>query len=364
MIINKYKKNTFKNVFKIKQLFNFIKSLKKMKKTTIVDISKATGFAKSTVSKALNNSKEISKKTKKKINSFAKKLNYQPNFFARNLRKNNIKNVGIIIPDILNYYFAKVIKGAQKEFFKNGYDLVCFFNEESTSKEKKILEKLKNGSVSGLLISLARNPYSENIKKTLKDFKSLNTPIVMFDRVLDDFKCDKVLIDDFNSTFDSVKHLVSAGKRKIAFVSPIHDTIIGRKRYDGYVDGLKSENIKFDKDLYIPLTKGDTIESEITKLSSNGRIDAIICIEQHTTISILSLLLNLGYKVPKDIAIIGFTDGPIFKYVKPSITSIDQHGEYVGKLSAKLLIKRIENYQNEDFIHEMVPTSLIKRNST
>ena len=335
-----------------------------MKKTTITDISNATGFSKSTVSKALNDSKEISKKTTKKIRSFAKKLKYQPNFFAKNLRSKTIKNVGIVIPDILNYYFAKVIKGAQNEFFKSGYDLVCFFNEESTSQEKKILEKLKNGSVSGLLISLARNPYSENIVKILEGFKSLNTPIVMFDRVLDDFECDKVSMDDFNTTYESVKHLISVGKKKIAFVSPIHDTIIGKKRYDGYVAGLKSEKIKFDKDLYIPLTKGHAIESEITKLTSNNRIDAIICIEQHTTISILSLLLNLGYKIPKDIAILGFTDGPIFKYVKPSVTSIDQHGEYVGKLSAKLLIKRIENYHTEKFNHEMIPTSLIKRDST
>ena len=89
-----------------------------MNKPTIIDISKATGFSKSTISKALNDSKEISKKTKNIIIKYAKKINYKPNFYASHLRKSIIKNVAIIIPDILNYYFAKVLKGAQQEAHK------------------------------------------------------------------------------------------------------------------------------------------------------------------------------------------------------------------------------------------------------
>ena len=84
-----------------------------MSKPTIIDISKATGFSKSTISKALSDSKEISKKTKSIIVKYAKKINYKPNFYASHLRKSIVKNVAIIIPDILNYYFAKVLKGVQ-----------------------------------------------------------------------------------------------------------------------------------------------------------------------------------------------------------------------------------------------------------
>ena len=125
----------------------------------------------------------------------------------------------------------------------------------------------------------------------------------MFDRIVNDFKCDKVFIDDFQTTYDCVKHLISRGKRKISLVSPIHDTLIGEKKgLNGYKTALKSENIEFSDELYIPLTSGDTIQSEITKL-----FDAIICIEQHTTVAIQSLLLNLGFKIPKEIAILGFS---------------------------------------------------------
>ena len=167
----------------------------------INDISKATGFAKSTVSKALNNSKEISKKTKDIIKSYAQKVNFKPNYYASQLRKNEIKNVGIIIPSILNNFFVKVLKGAQKEFYDSGYDLVCYFNEESPSKEKQILKKLKNGSVAGLLISLAKNPFSEDITKNLLELNNFNIPIVMFDRISKEFKCDKVYMDNYQSTF-------------------------------------------------------------------------------------------------------------------------------------------------------------------
>ena len=142
-----------------------------MSKPTIIDISKATGFSKSTISKALSDSKEISKKTKSIIVKYAKKINYKPNFYASHLRKSIVKNVAIIIPDILNYYFAKVLKGAQQEFFNRGYDLMCFFNEESVSKEKKILEKLKNGSIAGLMISPAKNPFQKKYLNNLLKFK-------------------------------------------------------------------------------------------------------------------------------------------------------------------------------------------------
>ncbi len=335
-----------------------------MTKPTIIDISKATGFSKSTISKALNNSKEISKKTKEKIKNYARKINYKPNFYASHLRKNVVKNVAIIIPDILNFYFAKVLKGAQQELFSRGYDMMCFFNDESVTKEKKILDKLKNGSIAGLMISQAKNPFSENISKKLMEIKAYDIPIIMFDRVTADFKCDKVFIDDFQTTYDCVKHLISKGKRKISLVSPIHDTLIGEKRFEGYKKALKSEKIKYDPSLYIPLTSGDTIQSEITKLAFSKKVDAIICIEQHTTVAIQSLLLNLGFKIPEEIAILGFTDGPLFKYTKPSITSVDQHGEYVGKLSAKLLIERIEKNNSKDYVEEKVPTSLNIRKST
>lgn len=338
--------------------------LNKMTKPTIIDISKATGFSKSTISKALNNSKEISKKTKEKITNYAREINYKPNFYASHLRKNIIKNVAIVIPDVLNFYFAKVLKGAQQEFFSRGYDLMCFFNDESVSKEKKILDKLKNGNIAGLMISQAKNPFSENISKKLKKLQAYSIPILMFDRVTSDFKCDKVFIDDFQTTFNCVKHLVSRGKRKISLVSPIHDTLIGEKRFEGYKKALKSENIQFDSSLYIPLTSGDTIQSEITKLVLSKKIDAIICIEQHTTVAIQSLLLNLGFKIPKEIAILGFTDGPLFKYTIPSITSVDQHGEYMGKLSAKILMERIENKNSNNYVEEKVPTSLNIRKST
>ncbi len=337
-----------------------------MKKITIQDLSKATGFSKSTVSKAINNSKEISKKTKKKINNYAKKLNYRPNYFASNLRKNSIKNIAIVVPSILNYYFAKVIKGAQNTLFKSGYNLICFFNDESISKEKKILNNLQNGSVAGIIISCAKNSNTKKLIKELDKLKKFNTPTVMFDRVIDNYDSDKVSMDNHEATYECVKHLTKKGKKKIALISPIHETTIGQDRFRGYKDALKSENLKFDEDLYIRLSRDEDkiIESEISKLCLSNKIDSIICIEQITTVAIHRLVQKLGKNIPDEISIIGFTDGPLFKYTNPSITSLDQHGEYFGKLSAKLIVQRIEGKIGEKFIHEKIPCSIVERNST
>lgn len=335
-----------------------------MKKITIKDISKASGYSNSTVSKALNNNKEISKKAREKIKNIAKKLNYKPNYFASRLRSNVVKNIGIIIPDILNYYFAKVIRGVQIELYKSGYNLVCFFSEESPTLEKKIIKKLEDGSIAGLLVSLAKDRFNENTIKDLKQLQSFNIPIVMFDRISHEFNCDKIYMDNFKATYDCISHLVKRGKNKIAFITPIHDTVIGKERLDGYKEGLKSNNIVYSSELYIPLSEGDNIESVIIKLTLDNKIDAIISIEPQTTVAVHSIILNLGYKIPDDIALLGFTDGPMYKFIKPSITCVNQHGEYVGKHSAKILIERLKNNLGDKFIDEKVPTSLILRDST
>lgn len=335
-----------------------------MKKSTIKDISIASGFSNSTISKALNNNKEISKKTRDKIKAIANKLNYSPNFFASRLRNNIVKNIGIIIPDILNYYFAKVIKGVQLELYKSGYNLTCFFSEESATNEKKIIKKLRDGSIAGLMISLANDKYEENTVKTLEDLQSYNIPVVMFDRISNEYKCDKVYMDNFKATFDCIDHLSKRGKNKIAFISPIHNTIIGKERLNGYVEGLKINKIEYKPELYIPSSESDNIQSEIIKLTADKKIDAIICMDPQITVLIHSLLLNLDYKIPDDIALLGFTDGPMYEFIKPSITCVNQHGEYLGKHSAKILIDRINNKLGLDFINEKVPTSLIIRDST
>ena len=335
-----------------------------MKKSTIKDISTASGFSNSTVSKALNNNKEISKRTRDKIKAIAIKLNYSPNFFASRLRNNVVKNIGIIIPDILNYFFAKVVKGVQQELYKSGYNLTCFFSEESATNEKKIIKKLRDGSIAGLMISLAKDKYNENTVNTLKDLKSYNIPVLMFDRISYDYQCDKVYMDNFKATFDCVNHLSNKGKSKIAFISPIHDTTIGKERYRGYIEGLKSNNIDYKSELYLASNNSTNIESEIIKLTSDNKIDALICMEPQSTVSIHSLLLNLGYKIPSDIALLGFTDGPMYEFIKPSITCVNQHGEYLGKYSAKILLDRINNKLGNEFIDEKIPTSLIIRDST
>ena len=148
-------------------------------------------------------------------------------------------------------------------------------------------------------------------------------------------------MDNFKATFDCIDHLSKRGKNKIAFISPIHNTIIGKERLNGYVEGLKINKIEYKPELYIPSNKSDNIQSEIIKLTADKKIDAIICMDPQITVLIHSLLLNLGYKIPDDIALLGFTDGPMYEFIKPSITCVNQHGEYLGKHSAKILIDRI-----------------------
>ena len=142
------------------------------------------------------------------------------------------------------------------------------------------------------MISLAKDKHDENTVKNLKDLQSYDIPIVMFDRISNKFECDKVYMDNFKATFDSINHLCKRGKNKIAFLSPIHDTVIGKERYNGYVEGLKSNKINYRSELYMFYSKEDNIESEIIKLTADDKIDAVICMEPENTVSTHSLILT------------------------------------------------------------------------
>ena len=138
-----------------------------MKKLTIKDIAKEFNVSISTVSKALNDSYEISESTKAKIQQYAKENNYKPNFNAISLKNRSTKTIGVIIPTMLNYFFAQVFKGIEKTANKKGYKVITCISNQSFTKETEIIEMLSNGSIDGFILSMAKETEQ---KKYLQSF--------------------------------------------------------------------------------------------------------------------------------------------------------------------------------------------------
>ena len=338
-----------------------------MKRLTIKDIAKEFNVSISTVSKALNNSYEISTSTKEKIQKFAKENNYKPNFNALSLKNRETKTIGIIIPNMLNYFFAQVFKGIEKVANDRGYKIISCISNESYTKEVETIEMLSNGIIDGFILSLAEETILKNDFSHLQEMINNNTPIVMFDRVADGIDCDKVITDDFIGTVNTVNHLVKTGSKNIAFISTISKLKIGEKRKHGYLKGLEENNITVNRNLIIDILEDDYKEYEniLTPIFDNNTIDAVIATDESSAIAAMKVAIKKGHKIPQNFSVISFSNGILARHSSPKMTTISQHGEIMGATAAEILIDKLDKKITPDKPKTVViKTNLVERNST
>ncbi|BFM43530.1 LacI family DNA-binding transcriptional regulator [Flavobacterium sp. CFS9] len=336
-------------------------------KATLKQIAKELGVSVSTVSKALNDSPEISEQTKVKIKEYAKLKNYKPNVIGLNLKNRKTKTIGVIIPNILNSFFAKVFSGIEKVADKKGYNVITCISNESLEKEVHTLEMLSNGTIDGFILSV-----SEEAQK-LEDYGHFSaiiadgTPIVMFDRIADGVECDKVIVDDFDSALNSTQHLIDLGCKNIALISSVDNLSVGKLRADGYLKALADNNIPVNENIIIRTDSEDDMKSKIDSIFEH-KIDAIFALDENDSVAALRVSLKKGYKVPEDISIIGFADGILAsRRLSPSLTTVSQHGVEIGEVAARQLIKRLEEESEEetsDYETIVIKTKLKEREST
>ena len=338
-----------------------------MKRLTIKDIAKEFNVSISTVSKALNNSYEISISTKEKIQKFAKENNYKPNFNALSLKNRQTKTIGIIIPNMLNYFFAQVFKGIEKVANDRGYKIISCISNESYSKEVETIEMLSNGIIDGFILSLAEETILKNDFSHLQEMINNDTPIVMFDRVADDIDCDKVITDDFIGTVNTVNHLVKTGSKNIAFISTISKLKIGEKRKHGYLKGLEENNIAVNRNLIIDILEEDYKEYEniLAPIFDNNTIDAVIATDESSAIAAMKVAIKKGFKVPQNFSVISFSNGILARHSSPKMTTVSQHGEIMGATAAEILIDKLDKKISPEKPKTVViKTNLVERNST
>ena len=311
-------------------------------KITIKTIAKELGVSTSTVSKALRDSHEISSETKEKIQAYANLYNYKPNNLALQLRNQKTKVIGVILPKIVHHFFSTVIMGIEEGANKKGYNIMVCFSNESYKKEVETLKVLSNGSVDGLIVSIANETLENKEFKHFIDLVSEEIPLVLFDRVVDEILCDKVVVDDVGAGYKATKHLIENGRKKIALLTTPNHVNVGTLRRQGYEKALIEAYIKTDKNLIVEIDEKKDIKSQIEKVFQED-IDAVFAVNEIYAANSMRIAKEKGLSIPNEISIIGFTDGLISEYSSPSITTIAQHGFTMGIQAVELLIERIEN---------------------
>ena len=333
-----------------------------MSQITIKDLAKQLGISPSTVSRALKDHPDISPATKKSVKDLAVKLNYTPNAIALSLRNRKTYTLGVIIPEIIHHFFSSVISGIEEIAADNGFNVMIFQSNEKYDREVSICNALIANHVDGVLVSMSKETRKYN---HFKNIKQVGIPLIFFDRICKDVDTDRIIIDDYNGSFTAVEHLINIGCKRIAHLSASQHLIIGQKRQMGYIDALKKHKLKTDQKLIV---KCDNKEIALIETHNLMKLpeppDGIFAVNDLTAAGALYALKKLKYRVPEDVAIVGFTDGMVSTITDPTLTTIEQHGHEMGQIAAKMLLRRINSYEEYETITKIIKTNLIIREST
>ncbi|MFO7718862.1 MAG: LacI family DNA-binding transcriptional regulator [Gillisia sp.] len=336
------------------------------KKLTLKHIARELDVSISTVSKALRDSIEISEDTREKIKAFAKLYNYRPNNIALSLKNRKSKTIGVIIPEIVHHFFTTVISGIEQVANEKGYHVIICMSNNSFDKEVINMELLANGSTDGFIISVAKETQLKQDYHHLTEVIDQGMPLVMFDRVIDEIECDKVVIDDTIGAKKAVDKLIEIGCKKIGLITTVDYVSVGKLRTEGYLKALRDHGMEVDESLILKIDDFDLSEPVIKNFLEDKDLDGVFAVNEHFAIYAIKAFQEKGLSVPEDVAVIGFTDGELSKQFIPSLTTVSQHGAEMGAQSARLLIKKLESEDPDEEPYQtiIIETGLVERNST
>ena len=335
-------------------------------KITLKKIAKEFDVSISTVSKALKDSHEISEEVREKIKAFAAFYHYKPNSLALNLRNQKTKTIGVIIPEIVHHFFSKVISGIEKVANTNGYNVMICVSNESYEKEVLNMEMLANGIVDGILISVSKDTEERGDYNHFKELISDGIPLVLFDRVIDEIDCNKIIVDDLGGGLLATNYLLDIGCNRIAILTTPDHVSVGLTRKNGYLKALLERNITIDENLIVKIKENENITHQIQKLFElKNPPDGIFAVNEIYAATAIKVAAKNKLKVPRDLDIIGFTDGVISEFSSPSLTTVAQHGYTMGEKAMELLLDEIE-HPNPDYPRKtaIINTDLKVREST
>ena len=272
-------------------------------KATLKQIAKELHVSVSTVSKALNDSPEISTQTKVKIKEYAKLKNYKPNVIGLNLKNRKTKTIGVIIPNILNSFFAKVFSGIEKVADEKGYNVIMCISNESLVKEIHTLDMLSNGTIDGFILSVSEEAQKLQDYNHFSEIINEGTPIVMFDRIAEGINCDKVIVDDFDSSYNATKHLINLGCKNIALVSSIDNLSVGKLRAEGYLKALLDNNIPINEKIILRTDSEIDLMDKIVSAFEGNTIDGVFALEESDSVAALKTALKKGISIPEKLSI-------------------------------------------------------------
>ncbi|MGV3528038.1 MAG: LacI family DNA-binding transcriptional regulator [Flavisolibacter sp.] len=311
------------------------------KDVTIYDIATRLKISPATVSRGLQDHPSISKKTKKRIQEMVDELGYRSNHFARNLRQQKTKTIGVMVHELNSNFITSVLAGIEKVTTEAGYDIIIAHSSESAEKEAANARNLFNKRVDGLIASLSFNTSGLG---HFQSFVEKGVPLIFFDRVEEDGKNTVVVIDNRKCGYEATRHLIEQGCRRIAHVTSSLGRNVYDQRFRGYKEALAEAGLDFNDELLLvqDLSEEASVATAEKILQMNPLPDGLFITNDFVAAVIMRRLKEAGIRIPEDIAIVGFNNDAISHLIEPALTTVNYPGYDMGEIAARHLVNHLK----------------------
>ena len=315
---------------------------------TIKDIANALNISKSTVSRALADRFDVNPETRKAVLEMAEKLHYKPNPSALSLLSRRTKTIGIVVPGFTGSFFPRIIAEIQNVTEEYGFRVLITQSNGSSEVERRNLRMLEDNMVEGIILSMTHQDDNVDYYRHLLD---TGIPLVFFNRVCEAVPASRVCIDDCRMSYLAFEHLIAQGYRRVLYFRGPEQIYNTEPRYRGYREALRDHGIPFDERLVcncrdITLEEGVRLTEE--SLAAGIGFDAVYAFGDPLAFGVLRALKAYGIRIPDQVGVMGFTESTTAPLLSPSLTSVAQPLEQMGRLAAELLLEKIENPAKPD----------------
>lgn len=324
---------------------------------SIKDVAKEAGVSVATVSRVINDSNTVTETTRETVLNAIEKLGYKPNLFGKGLRQSGTKIIMVMLSSLANTFCSSVLRAIDKAAEKEGYYTVVCTTEGKKDKERYYINFSCNGLFDGLII------LNSTLDKEDMEHLFSRIPVVQCNEFVDTTLVPHVSIDNALAAYDAVNLLIKNGRKKIVLYTVNNNLISTRERLNGYKNALKENNIEYNEELILYGNYGyrNAIRVFEDFLNKGTEFDGIFAISDRMAAGAVKVLLNNGYKVPRDVEVIGFDNTDISYTTTPQLSTVSQPHTLLGNHAFEMMKKMIDNQSVENIT---VPHKIIERNST
>jgi len=313
------------------------------KKDLLKDVAEYVGVSTALVSYVLNNKEKqarVGNEIAKKIRKAAADLNYQPNLIAKSLQSGRTNTIGLIVADISNPFFSSIARIIEDEAMRQGYVVIFGSSDESPERSMRLIDVFSNRGVDAFIIAP-----SEDAERQIKSLQRQKVPVVLIDRYFQNIQSDYVIINNHDSAYNAVEHLIRNGSRRIAMMA--YDTRLEhmQQRISGYRQALKDNGIEF-RESWLPRVSykdvANQVDGYIKALTQPGlKVDGFFFATNTLAVESLKPLTRMGIRIPDDLAIVSFDESDAFDLFYPPVTYVSQSLDAIGKGAVDLALARI-----------------------